>query len=659
MKLKQKLLLAFLSIGLIPACIISITVLYISSQTLTQQAFNQLDSIKHIKKEQIESYFAERQGDLNLLQYTLSKNLNFNDEAQLSRSADVQHDYLTQFVSAYQYYDLFVISPSGNILYTVAKESDYQTNLNDGNYRDSNLGELFRQTMRQQSYQITDFAPYAPSNGEPAAFIAQPIIENNQVKAVIALQLSLESINEIMQLRAGMGETGESYLVGPDLRMRSDSFLDPTGHSVRASFSGNIKNNGVDTVAAHAALKGTSDTQIITDYNGNPVLSSYAQIKINDLHWALLVEIDEAEAMAAVHHLRWVILLITVLAVIGILMTTYVITQSILRPLGGEPKTMQVITERIASGDLTVNFESNVKLIGVYGAMRTMSTYLKQIIGSIVDATSQLSATAEQTSSTSHQSNISLQEQQANIHNVSVAMQEMATTIADVAMNARNVADSTSHVSNISEAATASIEQTITVILSLSDEVSKATNVVQEIAKQSQSIGSVLEVIRSIAEQTNLLALNAAIEAARAGEQGRGFAVVADEVRQLASKTQNSTADIELMIQTLQTKTNQAVTVMEYSAEHALDTVEKARDTQNSFKETTVEIDRIALNAQQIAAAAVQQADAAEEINQCLVTINDVGRQNAEGAQQISEASADLSHLVRQLNGITLKFKLQ
>ena len=131
--------------------------------------------------------------------------------------------------------------------YTVAKESDYQTNIVNGKYSSSNLGTLVKKVFNTRQFAVADFAPYAPSNGDPAAFSAIPIIKNNQVVMVVAMQLSTEVINTIMQQREGMGETGETYLVGSDKLMRSDIFLDPTGHSIKASFAGNVESNGVDT----------------------------------------------------------------------------------------------------------------------------------------------------------------------------------------------------------------------------------------------------------------------------------------------------------------------------------------------------------------------------------------------------------------------------
>ncbi|KAF0113206.1 MAG: methyl-accepting chemotaxis sensory transducer [Rhodospirillaceae bacterium] len=220
---------------------------------------------------------------------------------------DTGGEFYKKYVKLYGYYDLFLINPNELVFYTAAREPDYQSNMVDGKFSSSNLGRLVRDVLRTKSYGIADFAPYAPSNDDPAAFIAQPIVHKGEVEVIVALQISLEAINAIMQQRDGMGRTGETYIVGSDKLMRSDSFLDPANHSVKASFA-NPGKGKVDTEASRNALAGQSSSAIIIDYNGNPVLSAYAPLKVGEATWALIAEIDEAEAFETGSALRTLML---------------------------------------------------------------------------------------------------------------------------------------------------------------------------------------------------------------------------------------------------------------------------------------------------------------------------------------------------------------
>ncbi|WP_019029353.1 methyl-accepting chemotaxis protein [Colwellia piezophila] len=565
MKLKIKLLITFLAIALTPMLLVGAISTYVASNTIEKQAFSQLVAVREIKKSQIEAYFAERKGDIEVLSATIQKVLDFSSKNALNTSAHNNHQYFETFINAYGYYDFFIIDDSGGIFYTVTKEADYQTNLLAGQYQNSGLGELFRRVQDKHTYGISDFSRYAPSNDDPAGFIALPITTNTGVSVVIALQLSIEKINAVMQERAGMGDTGESYLVGSDLLMRSDSFLDPIGHSVTASFAGNVKNNGVDTQAANLAIQGKTGQKIITDYNGNPVLSAYTAIELDGIRWGLLSEIDVAEAFQPIQTLYWNILTIILFFVVVIVAVALSITKSIITPLGGEPSEMKSISETIAKGDLTVSFDTDREMQGVYGAMKHMTNHLLAVVSEIIDNSNSLASSAEETSALSLQSSTSLAQQQSSIEQVATAVEEMTTSINEVAISATNAATSAQLAQNSSNEANNKLTQTIRDLGELDSEISCASTVIQTLETDSHEIGSVLEVIRGIADQTNLLALNAAIEAARAGEQGRGFAVVADEVRTLASKTQESTKNIENMIGKLQSASNDAVKAMKTS----------------------------------------------------------------------------------------------
>ncbi len=184
------------------------------------------------------------------------------------------------------------------MLYSGTQGADVGTNCGFGEYKNSGLADVWRAVVQSNAVRIVDMAPYAPAGNEPAMFVGAPVHnETEELVGVVVGRLSVEPINHIMQVRDGMGETGESYLVGADMLMRSDSYLDPQGHSVRASLTGTVAQNGVNTEAIRQAMSGLSGCSIIMDYNGNPVLSCYDTLEIDGFSWVTVSEIDVAEAL--------------------------------------------------------------------------------------------------------------------------------------------------------------------------------------------------------------------------------------------------------------------------------------------------------------------------------------------------------------------------
>lgn len=244
------------------------------------------------------------------------------------------HTYLNNFLQSYGYYDVFIVSNAGDVVYSVYKEVDYATSLTDGPFAKSGLADAFNAAKELEAGQsvLIDFQTYSPSYNAPASFIATPIIKNGHQKGVLIYQMPIDRINAIMQQRSGMGETGETYLVGSDKLMRSDSYLDPKHHSMIASFKNPAKGS-VDTHAMEEVLEGKTGSEIILDYNNASVLSAYTPINILSLNWAVVAEIDEAEAFAPIQSLINSLLIIALISTLLIIAIGFWVAKRMSQPI--------------------------------------------------------------------------------------------------------------------------------------------------------------------------------------------------------------------------------------------------------------------------------------------------------------------------------------
>ncbi|MBA2923305.1 methyl-accepting chemotaxis protein [Pseudomonas sp. P7] len=351
---------------------------------------------------------------------------------------------------------------------------------------------------------------------------------------------------------------------------------------------------------------------------------------------------------------QWVVGLIIVIALIATLLLAWLLTRSITAPLSQALS----VARTIAAGDLSqpINVSGNDEPAQLLGTLVTMQTQLQTTIRGISESAQQLASAAEEMSSVMEQSTRGLQAQNDEIEQAATAVTQMSAAVDEVAGNAVSSAEASQASDEDSKHGHYQISETISSIQNLVDEVLGASNKAEGLAVQAQDISKVLEVIRGIAGQTNLLALNAAIEAARAGEAGRGFAVVADEVRSLAQRTQDSTEEIEQMISGIQQGTQDTVEALNSSAEHAGQTLQRANSAGSALEKITAAISQISQRNLVIASAAEQQALVAREVDRSLVNIRDLSTQTAAGATQTSAASQELSRLAVDLNGLVTRF---
>ncbi len=288
---------------------------------------------------------------------------------------------------------------------------------------------------------------------------------------------------------------------------------------------------------------------------------------------------------------------------------------------------------------------------------KMLESELSAVTGRLADSTSQLDSVAQSTVQTVTKTQQQLQQQQSDTHQVAVAMEQMSSTAEQVAGNAHKAEMSAKAGEKEADSVIQQVNHTLDTVNSMAQGVTQAAEVIQRLQGSTRAIGSVLDVIKAVAEQTNLLALNAAIEAARAGEQGRGFAVVADEVRSLATRTQESTREIEGMIQNLQNEAKQAADSMQLSRHSAEQGVSEILDAGQAMRVSLESIRSISLLNIQIAAAAEEQSQVAANINNNITSINSVSEQTVEAGEETREIAAHLSKQVKSLYNLIHQFR--
>ncbi|WP_249122439.1 MULTISPECIES: methyl-accepting chemotaxis protein [Pseudoalteromonas] len=402
----------------------------------------------------------------------------------------------------------------------------------------------------------------------------------------------------------------------------------------------------------------TERNRLITEVlniNGQNIAEHLARVKES-----IKERQDELGPIAQSESRKTVTIIIAVSVVVILLgcFLSWYITRLIKAPIGGEPKEIAEVASRIASGDLTLQFDRGESVSGIYLAMRDMADKLKAIIAEIQSSTHALSSSSETLSAITSQSKQGADNQMEQLSHSAVSMNEMAATIAEITQSAQLAADAATDADSQSNSGVQVVVATQQAMEGLVGKIENVSKTIENLEQETESVGSILDVIRGIAEQTNLLALNAAIEAARAGEQGRGFAVVADEVRSLASRTQKSTDEIQEMISKLQNEAKRSVGMMRENVKDAKDTADKSAKTDEVLQAISSSVSTIKDMNLQIASASEEQNTVTQQLSQSVTEISETAQETATGAERASDEALSLLSLSRALDKSVSSFRL-
>jgi len=591
---------------------------------------------------------------------------NKNIDVEYSKNHIEVHGAYTTLLTNFSLYDIFLVNASGEVVYSVFKEKDFGTNLVDGVYANTGLGKAFKKASKLKSGEVAfaDFEPFEPSYNTTAIFLASPIIYKGDFEGVLIFQLPTGKINEIMSFKgeyekAGLGKTGKANLVCDDGCMKNDSrFLDSMDEQIVKDSGTTVTVVNVKSASTDAIAEGKTGSWIIDDYRGVSVLSSYSPVNMFGEKWGIVVEKDEEEVLDDVHEIRNTIVGISlVVFVVLLLISIYLVQKLIIAKL----ETLQTAAYDLAKGegDLTQRvdvpagdeiYEVAENINAFIGKVRTTVSEAKRssfentgIAKTLSDASLVIKGKTEQEA----QIVKDVSQEGIDLQGVlKISIEQAKTTKEDIDSAGtilKGANDQIVHLANEVQARAR-------------DEVELAARL-EQLSSDVTQVKDVLTVISDIADQTNLLALNAAIEAARAGEHGRGFAVVADEVRKLAERTQRSLAEINASIGVI---VQSVIDASEHISVNAKE-IEKLSEYANSAEsEINTSVDSIERSIVQVDETVTGYIDNSETVRSMISKVGEIesiSSENSKSVDEIANASANLSEMTVKLNDMLEEYR--